>query len=64
MGGRRALLGRGTEANDRLAGDQRRPWIGFRFAQRLADIVKIMTIAGNNVPARGPIARRNIFTRR
>ena len=56
-----ALLIGGAIANNRVAGDQRRPRVCDGFCHRTFDIVKIMTVAFHHMPSGGGIAGRDIF---
>src|SRR3546814_11255488 len=53
---RRALLIGGAIADDRVAIDQRRARIGQRLVDRAANVGEVVTVAGDGVPARRPIA--------
>ena len=61
---RTSLLVRGAIADDCLARDERRPRIGGRLGQGTANVVKIMPIAVDHMPAGGAVARGNILARR
>jgi hypothetical protein len=61
VGSRGALLIGRAPADDRAAADQRRPRVGQRLVDGAADVGGIVAVAGDGVPAIGPVAGENVL---